>query len=112
MKYIGWKIAGGFIAFMILLCALDLGMGYFGVLRTKTVVKSQQNASREVFEQTQSYVEGKRQELVKLHHDWAKSDSDGKKDIEATVRVSFANFDQSKIEDPEMCSFLHRIMNE
>ena len=109
MKYIGWKIAGGFIAFMILLCALDLGMGYFGVLRTKTVVKSQQNASREVFEQTQSYVEGKRQELVKLHHEWMLATPDNKIAIEGVIRQSFANFDDSKITDNDLYSFLHTI---
>ena len=112
MKYIGWKIAGGIIAFIIILCAVDLGTGYFGVLRTKTVEKAQQNANREVFEQTQSFVEGKRQELVKLHHEWVKSDADSRKDIEATIRVSFANFDADKIIDPQMHAFLILIMNE
>ena len=69
-------------------------------------------AQREVFEQSQSYVEGKRQELVKLHHEWIKADDESKKAIESTIRISFANFDSGKITDPDMNLFLHRIMNE
>jgi uncharacterized protein HemX len=111
MKNIGWKIFGGFILLMILLCALDLGTGYFGVLRTKTVEKAQQNANREVFEQTQSYVEGKRQDLVRYHHEWVKADADGKKDIESTVRLQFANFDKTKILDTDLYAWLTGIMN-
>ena len=69
-----------------------------------------ENARREVFEQTQSYVEGKRQELVKLHHEWMQADEPSKKAIENTIRMSFANFDENKLQDtPELYTFLKRI---
>ncbi len=99
------KIAVGLILFV----ALYLGLGYLGVIGTKTVGKAQQNSNREVFEQSQSYIEGKRQELIKLHHEWVNADSDSKKTIEALIRQSFANFDESKIEQPELYSFLKKI---
>ena len=68
------------------------------------------NAEREVFEQTQSYVEGKRQELIKYHHEWVSADKDSKKTIEATIRMSFANFDEKKLVDfPELYDFLKKI---
>ena len=77
------------------------GVRYWGVRK--------ENARREVFEQTQPYVEGKRQELIKLHHEWNNADADGKLAIEATIRMSFANFDESKIEQSELYSFLKSI---
>lgn len=90
--------------------ALYFGLGYLGVLGTKTVGKAQQNAQREVFEETQSYIQGKRQELIKLHHEWMSADNESKKSIESTIRMSFANFDETKLEDtPELYSFLKKI---
>jgi hypothetical protein len=81
----------------------------FSIFGTKFWGVRQQNARREVFEQTQSYVEGKRQELIKLHHEWNKASADDKIAIEATIRMNFANFDESKIEQPELYSFLKTI---
>lgn len=48
----------------------DYGFAWYGVFKTKTVEKAQKDAEREVFEQTQSYVEGKRQELIKLRFEY------------------------------------------
>lgn len=81
----------------------------FSIFDTKFWGVRQQNARREVFENTQSYVEGKRQELIKLHHEWNKANADDKIAIEATIRMNFANFDESKIEQPELYSFLKTI---
>ena len=47
---------GGILAIMI----FSISTGYFDVFYTKTVGKAKQNAQREVYEETQSYVEGKR----------------------------------------------------
>ena len=105
------KFIFGIFCGLLVFVALYFGLGYLGVIGTKTIGKAQQNADREVFEQTQSYVQGKRQELVKLHHEWMSADNDSKKDIEATVRISFANFDENKyLEDsPELYSFLKKV---
>jgi uncharacterized protein HemX len=104
----GLKVFLGFIACLIVILAIGLGLGWFNVFATKTVGKAQQNANRAVFEQTQSYVEGKRQELIKDYHEWINADKDSKKSIEAIVRASFASFDESKIEQPELYSFLKK----
>ena len=64
---------------------------------------------REVFEQTQSYIEGKREELIKCHHEWMLADKDNKIAIEGVVRQSFANFDDTKINDPELYEFLKKV---
>lgn len=68
-----------------------------------------ENARREVYEQSQSYVEGKRQELIKLHHEWIKAGADDKSTIESVIRMNFANFDENLIKEPELYSFLKKI---
>ena len=81
----------------------------FSIFGTKFWGVRKENARREVYERTQSYVEGKRQELVKYHHEWIKASADDRIAIEATIRASFANFDESKIEQPELYSFLKQV---
>lgn len=93
------------IGIVILVLGIIVGLGYaFGfnkVLYTKTVVKAQQDADRTVFESTQSYVEGKRQEATKLYKEYNKAESQADKEsIEAVVAMSFANFDHKKLEEP------------
>lgn len=77
------------------------GIKFWGVRRA--------NAQREVFEQTQSYVEGKRQEVAKYRYEYLKSkDKDEKAAIRATLRSSLANFDVTKL-DPDMRSFVDSV---
>ena len=97
---------------LAIIFGLTLGFGWFGVYATKTVGKAQQNANREVFEQTQSYIEAKRQELTKLHHEWMQANQSDKLPIEAIIRQSFANFDESKITDPDLYTFLKSVKNK
>ena len=101
------KIIFGFIAFIVVIMLLGLSFGWFDVFYTKTVGKAQQNANREVFEQSQSFIEGKRQELTKYHHEWVMDkDQTDKLAIESTIRSDFANFDENKIIDPELHQWL------
>ena len=97
------------IGSIIVLFILIFAANEFEIFGTKFWGVRKENARREVFEQTQSYVEGKRQELIKLHHEWNKANADDKIAIEATIRMNFANFDESKIEQPELYSFLKTI---
>lgn len=97
---------GCIIAFVALIFAANefeiFGTRFWGVRKA--------NAQREVFEQTQSYVEGKRQELIKLHHEWNKATPEDKIAIEATIRMNFANFDESKLSDfPDLYDFLKQV---
>jgi hypothetical protein len=61
-----------FLGSAILLMALTYGFGWFGVGYTKTVGKAQKNADREVFEETNSFTKGKRQEIIKYYKEWQK----------------------------------------
>lgn len=83
----------------------------FEIFGTKFWGVRKENARREVFEQTQSYVEGKRQELIKLHHEWVNADDASKKAIESTIRMTFSNFDENKYltDFPELYGFLKSI---
>lgn len=96
---------------LIGLVALSFVFGWTDILFTKTVGKAQQNANREVFEQTQSYVEGKRQELTKYRLEYMQSktaqDSNA---IKMTILQDFANFDNTKL-PPELKSFLESLQN-
>lgn len=97
------------LGFILILC-LVIGLGYYNVFYTKTAGKAQQKAKkqvqREVFEQTQSYVEGKRQEIVKYRLEYMKADSSEKHAIKMTIIQSFANFDESLLNDPILESFI------
>jgi len=97
------------IASIIGLFALIFAANEFEIFGTRFWGVRKANAQREVFENTQSYVEGKRQELIKLHHEWNKASADDRIAIEATIRMNFANFDENKIEQPELYSFLKTI---
>lgn len=89
------------------LLVLTFAANEFEIFGIKFWGVRKENARREIFEQTQSYVEGKRQELIKLHHEWMKSDSTSKIAIESTIRMNFANFDEKKVSDfPELYNFL------
>lgn len=94
------------IGVILALIALIFLANEFEIFGTKFWGVRKENARREVYESTQSYVEGKRQELIKLHHEWMNASAEDKSAIETTVRMNFANFDESKIEQPELYSFL------
>lgn len=102
------KIIGIVVLVLALLIGLDFGFGYLGVFKTKTVGKAKQNAEREVFEQTQSYVEAKRQEALDLYLEYSKCSDDDKQALRFVIRNKFANFDEQKyINDPELRDWIH-----
>lgn len=100
---------GIFFLVLVAILLLDLGLGYFGVFKTRTVRKEQQNANREVFEQTQSYVEGKRQEAVKYYKEYQNADEETRAGIRNVVALSFANFDLDKLQEP-LRTFVYNCM--
>lgn len=95
------KYALGFIAFLALILTLEFGFGMFGVFYTKTIKKEMQNAEREVFEQSQSYFEAKRQDALKYYREYNEAESEEDKElIRSFTRTSFANFNENKLESP------------
>lgn len=107
------KIIGYTILTIILLTATVFAINEWEIFGIKFWGVRKENARREVFEQTQSYVQGKRQELGKYYHEYQTADSASKKSIEAVIRVQFVNFDDTKLNDsPVLQSFLRHIMTQ
>jgi hypothetical protein len=88
---------GGIVAILI----IASGLQYWGLMNFKFFAPKYENAHRQVFEQTQSYVEGKRQDLTNYYDEWRKSDKDGKETIREVLLEDFANFDTSKLTPQE-----------
>lgn len=79
------------------LIGLSYAFGWIGVHQEATIGAAKQDIQRKVFENTQSYIEGKRQEALKHYQEYNKADEDGKRAIKAIVSQSFANFDENKL---------------
>lgn len=80
--------------------------GLYGLGWKKFFKPKHENINREVFEQTQSYVHGKIQDLAKYYEEYNKADIDGKEAIRALIVVRFAEFDESKIRSLKLKIFL------
>ena len=90
-------------------------IGYFfdaaGIVEIKLFGVKQENARRQVFEQTQSFNDGKRQELLhyKLQYELEK-DPTSKAAIKYTILHSMAGYDESRL-DPSLAAFLNTLRN-
>ena len=90
------------------LFGLSMGLEYLNLIKFGYFAPKYENVKRNVFENTQSYVEGKRQDLVKYRLEYLKcKDKQDKEAIRQTIVQMFANFDEEKLTDPELKSFLH-----
>ena len=106
MKYIG-------ITLLVLIGIV--GITFFtdalGLTEIKIFGVKTENVRREVFEQSQSYVEGKRQELTKYRLEYMRSkDPAERRAIQATILQSMANFDEDKL-PPDLQGFLDQLKN-
>lgn len=101
MKIFGLSV-GGFVIILALIFALGLfGLGYYKFFGPKT-----ENIRREIFEQTQSYVHGKVQDLAKYQNEYNKADENGKESIRQLIILRFAEFDETKIRSVGLRNFL------
>ena len=91
------RFIGHLLAAIVLIAAISFGLNYLGLVKFRFFAPRYENARREVFENTQSYVEGKRQALTKHYNEWRKADSAEKNAIRAVVLQEFANFDIDKL---------------
>ena len=97
----------GFFSFIVLVNEFEIaGLKFWGVRK--------ENVRREIFEQTQSYVEGKRQDLIKYHHEWVNASDEDKIAIEFTIRQQFSQFSEDKylVDQPDLYNFLRTIKNK
>lgn len=94
---------GIFIGIVVILFILELtGLGFFKFFRPKY-----ENARREIFEETQSYVQGKIQQLAKLYVEYNDAETLEDKDaIKQVVIMQFAEFDAENIRETQLKLFL------
>jgi hypothetical protein len=102
-----FKIVMSGIGALIVLTALVLGGRYATMKIEGWFAPREQNIQRAIFEETKSFNEAKEQELVKYRFEHMKGDEVTKKAIEATVRHSFADYDEDKF-SPELRDFVRQ----
>ncbi len=105
-----WNI---FIGLFILVTVLGLGfwLRYLWIVQYGFFAPMQKNVERKVFENTQSYIEWKRQELNKYRLEYITTkDEEVKNAIKMTILQSFSNFDKTKL-DYELRIFLNSLYN-
>jgi hypothetical protein len=101
-KIIGWSI----FAFVALI-ALTFLTGGIDLAYKKVFKPAHENVDREVFENTQSYVHGKVQDLAKYKREYdATNDPIERKAIQNIINQQFAQFDKKKIVDDDLRDFL------
>lgn len=103
------KVITGFVGIILLIFVLELvNLGFFGFFAPKY-----EDIRREVFENTQSYTHGKIQDLARRYHEWRKADLSNnytsKTAIEEMIRMEFAMFDETKIDNKKLREFLIKV---
>jgi len=101
------KIAVISLLVLVLLVSLNFAFGFTDVFYTKTVVKAKQNANREVYEQSKSFVEGKRQSAIKYYKEYNKATDSQKQALKNIISQDFASFDEDKYLTGELRDFIH-----
>ena len=108
MKIVGYVAIG--IVTIVLLLSVAFGLEWAGIKWYGFFGPKRAAVRREVFKQTRSYNEGKEQELIKLRREYMMAkDEDTKRVIGSTIRHSFADYDESLLDSPELRAFLKQI---
>ena len=76
---------------------LLFSLQWLGIANYSFFAPKQEKARREVFENTQSYVEGKRQAITKYYDEWRTASDEDKPAIREIVLSEFANFDTNNL---------------
>jgi hypothetical protein len=102
MKIAGMSVAT-FVGILALVFVIGLaGLGYKAFFKPK-----HENIERTVFENTQSYVHGKIQDLAKYKVEYNElTDPTEQAALKAVINQQFAQFDSSKIQDANLRNFL------
>lgn len=102
MKVFGISV-GAFVGMIAVVFILGgVGLGYKMVFKP-----ANENVERQVFENTQSYVFGKIQDLAKYKQEYnALENPNDQQAIKNIINQQFAQFDKNKIQDPDLRNFL------
>lgn len=114
MGEIEWSLSGIVLAFVSILIVVFaflfvFGTDYVGLQWFKFIEPQKEDARREVFENSNSYIRSKNQDLLKYYQEWKKADDTGKIGIEAVIRLDYADFPEDKIQSQKLRDFLIEI---
>jgi cytoskeletal protein RodZ len=105
MKEMTKLVFGGLGVFITILIVVFI-LGLYGLGWMKFFKPKQENIRRQVFEETQSYVHGKTQDLAKYYAEYKQSDMDGQAAIKELIIGQFADFDADNIRTTSLRNFL------
>lgn len=72
-----WPLMKVALVVILVLFALGFVLNFLGLTSYKFWAPQREEARREVYEETPSYVHGKRQYLTRLHMEWQREQSEG-----------------------------------
>lgn len=99
-------VIGGIIC-IIILYAVAFGISVLGIHVNGFLNKEKKNVERGVFVETQSYVQGKNQDLAKMFYEYNNTnDIQNKTVIKAMIRAQFADFNADNINNTKLRNFL------
>jgi hypothetical protein len=105
-----FKIAGIGIGVLVGFLALQFVLGLYGLAWFKFFEPKRENIRREIFENTQSYVHGKIQDLAKYKDEYdSLTDPGDQEALRQIIILRFAEFDESKIRAANLRNFLVRM---
>ncbi len=109
------KAFGIAVVSLILVVLLVVGLDQFGFalgLWDVTFWGTRvQNAQRQVFEQTQSYVQGKREYLSRLREQYETADDTHKAALKELILSEASNVDNSKL-PPDLAAFIQSLKED
>ena len=97
-------LTGGKILVSVIVVTFILGLAGLGF--QKFFSPKSQNIKREVWENTQSYVEGAVVDLAEYFEQYQRAESDDRESIRAVVVMRFANLDAEKVNNANLRTFL------
>ena len=103
------KIFGVSFGVFIVLLALIFVLGLISLGYYKFFEPKKENIRRQVFEQTQSYVHGKIQDLAKYQDEYNNANTNDREAIRQLIILRFAEFDETKIKAVGLRNFLKNI---
>lgn len=89
-----------------LFLALCFGIQFGGLKWDGFFAKEKANIERQVYEESKSYSHGKAQSLAKHYQEYMKAGSADKAIITNVIRMEFGNFDENKLTNVTLRSFL------
>jgi hypothetical protein len=80
-----WRFVVGLLAVLVLIFAIGFVSTGLNLAQYRFWAPQQEDARRTVYEESASYVHGKRQYLTRLHLEWSRATNDGTRSVLCTT---------------------------